>query len=161
MSTNRKPPVEWPKRPKGFYEDWTIFCTDALSLLLEKQEELLAAVLLAGGAVLGASGMYALVKANREAVDAKGREWGIEELGSIALSGGTLLGAAVGGIGGAFLSRTLGRLADKEKVNQLQARLTMARREFEILRQDLKDGMMDDLQHRLAVERLFLELTQV
>jgi hypothetical protein len=160
MSPSPKPPANWPDRPKGFFEDWTVFCIEALAKLLKEQDDMLAAVLLAGGAVLGAGGIFALVQANREVIDAKGKEWGIESLGSIALGGGTLLGAAVGTLGGALLNRTLGRHTDRAKVDALQSRLTRARREFEMLRQDAKSGLLDSMQHRLAVERLFLELTQ-
>jgi hypothetical protein len=160
MSPSPKPPTKWPERPKTFFEDWTVFCTEALAKLLKEQDDMLAAVLLAGGAVLGAGGIFALVQANREVIEAKGKEWGLEGLGSIALGGGTLLGAAVGSLSGALLTRTLGRHADRAKVDALQARLSRARREFEALRQDVASGILDSVQHRLAVERLFLELTQ-
>ncbi|ADO75849.1 uncharacterized protein STAUR_8094 [Stigmatella aurantiaca DW4/3-1] len=120
---------------------------------------MLAAVLLAGGAVLGAGGLFAVVRSNREVIDAKGKQWGVEGLSSIALGGGTILGAAVGTLGGALLNRTLGRHADRTKVDALQARLSRARREFESFRQDARNGLLNSVQHRLAVERLFLELT--
>ena len=157
--TPKPPPSTWPKRPKGFYDDWTIFCVDALSQMLKEHDDLLAVVLLAGGAVLGAGSLFALLRANQEFIDAKGKQWGIENLGSIAVGGGTLIGAAVGSIGGALLNRTLSKHADVAKVDALQARLSKARRDFELLRQDLRDGLLDDQHHRLAVERLFMEAT--
>ncbi|HEY4180224.1 MAG TPA: hypothetical protein VGM90_25450 [Kofleriaceae bacterium] len=151
----------WPKRPKGFYEDWTIFCCQTLSARLQQDgnDEELAVVLLAAGAILGGAGLLYLASENKDTIDAKGREWGIANLSTIAGVGGAVLGATVGGLGVTWLTRTLGRHADSQKVDALQARLSNARREFETLQNDCANGRLDHLHHRLAVERLFVELT--
>lgn len=156
-----KPSEKWPERPKGFYEDWTIFCCQALSTRLQKggSDDELAVVLLAAGAILGGTGLVVLVSENKNAIDAKGREWGIGNLSTIAGIGGAVLGATVGGLGVAWLTRTLGRHADTGKVDALQTSLAEARREFEALQRDCAERRLNHPHHRLAVERLFHDLT--
>lgn len=156
-----RPSDEWPERPQGFYEDWTVFCCQVLSERLRQggDGDDVAAVLLAAGAILGGAGLLFLVSENKSAIDAKGREWGIPNLSTIAGIGGAVVGATVGGLGVAWLTRTLGRHADTEKVDALQSRLSNARREFEALQRDCAEGRLDHQHHRLAVERLFIELT--
>jgi hypothetical protein len=158
----RKPSDTWPKRPKGFYDDWTMFCCQALSARLQHEDggDDLAVVLLAGGAILGGLGMITIVAANQNAIDAKGKEWGIEKLSTIAGVGSAMLGATVGGLGVAWLTRTLGRHADVAKVDALQARLATARREFESLKTERSEGRLNVDHHRAAVERLFMALTE-
>ncbi len=156
-----KPSEKWPERPKGFYEDWTIFCCQAPSTRLQQggSDDELAVVLLAAGAILGGTGLIFLVSENKKAIDAKGRDWGIDNLSTIAGIGGAVLGATVGGLGVAWLTRTLGRHADTEKVDKLQSRLSEARRVFEALQRDCTEGRLHHQHHRLAVERLFHDLT--
>jgi len=108
--------------------------------------------------MLGAGGMVTLIRLNQQLIDQKGREWGIPNLSALALGGGVALGAALGGIGGALLTRILSRNAPQGQVDALQARLAAARREFETLRQDLAANALEPQHHRLAVERLFAEL---
>jgi hypothetical protein len=157
----RKPSETWPERPKAFYEDWTIFCCQALSERLRQggDADELATILLAAGAILGGAGLLVLVGENKEAIDAKGREWGVPNLSTIAGIGGAVVGATVGGLGVAWLTRTLGRHADTEKVNTLQSRLAETRREFETLQRDCAEERLEHQHHKLAVERLFHELT--
>ncbi len=119
-----------------------------------------APVVTAAGAILGGTGLIALVAANREVINAKGRKWGIDNLSTIAGVGGavlgaTVLGATVGGLGVAWLTRTLGRHADTKKVDALQERLSKARREFDTLHSERGRGRMSVVNHKLAVERLF------
>jgi hypothetical protein len=160
-----KPPERWPSQstsfPRSFYDDWAVFCRQALSTMLRGSVGgSPAEVLLAGGAILGVAGMLALISANRETLDQKGKDWGIEDLAKLTGIGGAVLGAAVGGLGIAWLTRTLGRHADTAKVDALQTRLSTVRREFEALRQDRHKGRLDPQKHQLAVERLFYELTR-
>lgn len=161
-----KPPSRWPSQPtpppgfpRSFYDDWAVFCRQALSTMLRGSVDgSPAEVLLAGGAILGVAGMVALISANRETLDQKGKDWGLEDLAK--LTGIGVLGAAVGGLGIAWLTRTLGRHADTAKVDALQTHLSTVRREFEALRQDRHKGRLDPEKHQLAVERLFYELTR-
>jgi hypothetical protein len=157
----RKPPDKWPARPKGFYDDWTIFCSQALSARLQHGDDAgeLAAVLLAAGAILGGARLLVLVAENKDALDAQGRKWGIDNLSAIAGVGGAVLGATVGGLGVAWLVRTLGRHADAKKVDELQVRLSGIRREFEALSHERAQGQLTTQHHRLAVERLFHEFS--
>lgn len=158
----RKLSETWPDRPKGFYDDWTIFCIHALSTRLQEGDDAdeLAAVLLAAGAILGGTGLVVLAAENKDAIDAQGRKWGIDNLSAIAGIGGAVLGAAVGGLGVAWLVRTLGRHADAKKVDELQVSLSGIRREFDALSSELAAGKLTDRHHRLAVERLFLEFSE-
>lgn len=160
MSPGSKLSGTWPDRPKGFYKDWNTFCVTALSELVREQEDLFAVALLAGGAVLGASGMVALAKANQEFFDRKGQELGIPNLGAIAVGGGAALGAAMGSVGGYLINKTLGRGVDKERLAATQARLTAARREFDLLQQDRRNDLLTDQHLRLAVERLYNEVLE-
>lgn len=158
---SRKLPETWPDRPKGFYEDWSIFCRQVLSSRIQQKEsEDLAVVLLAGGAILGGAGLVWLIRENRETIDTKGKKWGIDDLSTYAGIGGAVLGAAIGGVGANLLMRTLGRYADTTKVDALQAKLAQGQRAFIEHRQDLQERRLNVRQHRLVVERLFLDLTQ-
>lgn len=57
-------------RSAGFYKDWTIFCSQALSARLQGADsDQLATILLAAGAILGSSGLASLVSANRNTLD--------------------------------------------------------------------------------------------
>ena len=158
----RRPSNKWPDRPPGFYEDWTVFCFYVLSTRLREGDDAndVAAVLLAAGAILGGTGLVMLATENKDAIDAQGRSWGIENLSAIAGIGGAVLGAAVGGFGVAWLVRTLGRHADTERVNELQVRLSAIRREFEGLSNELAQGKLTEEHRRLAVERLFLTFSE-
>lgn len=157
-----QPPSTWPQRPIGFYTDWTVFCTEVLLASLRRQNDTdwLPVVLLAGGAALGAVSMIGLIEANRDIVDRKGQEWGIENLSSLAKGGGALLGTALGGASGALLMRILSRHASAEKVDALSHRLNSARRDYEELNQDLQAGRMTRDPHMAAVEYLFWRLEQ-
>jgi hypothetical protein len=53
------------------------------------------------------------------------------------------------------LTRTLGRHADTRRVDDLQARLSAARREFDILAEHRRSARLPIAFHRAAVERLF------
>jgi hypothetical protein len=154
----RKPPGEWPERPAGFYDDWTSFCLEVVSARLRQDDDdggELAAVLLAAGAILGGAGLVRLAAEHKDAIDAQGCEWGIENLSAVAGVGGAVFAAAVGGFGIARLVRMLGRHADTRKVDEVQVRLSEIRREFEALRNELHHGRLTALHHRLAVERMF------
>lgn len=155
-----KPPGTWPKRPPGFYDDWSAFCLHALSARLSdnSSDDAIAVALLSGGAVLGAGALVAMVQSNKKVIDAKGKEWGFENLSTLVVGGGTLLGAALGGFGTALLSRTLAKHANERAVNALQSRLVNARREFESLKRLLAAKQLTGPQHQAAVERLFAEL---
>jgi hypothetical protein len=156
----RELPGGWPRRPKGFYAEWPAFCSEVVSARLkDAPPDVVAALLLAAGAVLGGAGMLALVAANSEAIDSKGREWGIENLSTIVGVGGALVGAAVGGFGIAWLTRMLGRQADPAVVAREQERLVAAKQEFESLAVERTAGRLPVDQHRLAVERLYWTLT--
>lgn len=146
----------------GFYNDWTVFCFQVLSTRLKEGDDAddLAAVLLAAGAILGGTGLIMLAAENRDAIDAQGRKWGLENLSAIAGIGGAVLGEAVGGFGIAWLVRTLGRHADTQRVDELQARLSAIRREFEALSNELAQGKLTEQHQRLAVERLFLSWSE-
>jgi len=152
--------TKWASRPKRFYEDWNVFCVEALGVILKEQEGMFAIALLAGGAVLGAGGVVALAQANKEYFDRKGLELGIPNLGALMIGGGAVFGAAMGSLGGFLLNKTLGKNVDGERLAAMQGRLTAARREFDVLKQDLRNELLDPEHHRLAVERLFLELTR-
>lgn len=163
MDASQKPPNEWEERPAGFLTDWSIFCqaliSTKLSRLRPQDERELATLLLAAGAVLGASGLIALVQRHRALIDEKGKQWGITDLGSLALGGGAVVGAALGGMGAGLLLRILSRFADPQQVNVLQASLATARRQFEEINQDRTAGRITATQHRLAIERLYWSLT--
>jgi hypothetical protein len=146
------------QRPEGFYEEWPVFCREALAGMLSQSnstDEILAAVLLAGGAVLGAGGLAAFVEKNRKAIDLKGKEWGIPGLSDLLVGGGAVLGALLGGLGGAMVARMLTGFTNETTVNALQARLTAARREFEELKRDRAAGRLSQAEHRSAVEYLY------
>lgn len=164
MEGDSKLPHEWTARPDGFLTDWSVFCqmliSTKLTLLGLQDDRELATLLLAAGAVLGASGMMALVQKHHTLIDEKGKQWGIKDLGSLALGGGALVGAALGSMGAGLLSRILGRFADPQQVNVLQATLSTARRQFEEINQDLAAGRITTTQHRLAIERLYWSLTR-
>lgn len=130
------------------------------SLRRQHDADWLPVVLLAGGAALGALSMIRLIEANQEIVDRKGQEWGIEDLSSLAKGGGALLGTALGGAGGALLTRILSRHASAEKVDALSRRLSSTRREYEELPQDFEARRMTRAQHMAAVEYLFWRLEQ-
>jgi hypothetical protein len=156
----RSQPRGWPARPKGFYSSWQVFCSEVVAARLhDAPSDVAAALLLAAGAVLGGTGMLAIVAANAEAIDKKGKEWGIEKLSSIVGVGGALVGAAVGGLGVAWLTRTLGGRTDSAKVEREQAQLVRAKQEFEMLLAERTAGRLSLDHLKLAVERLFLSLT--
>lgn len=157
-----RPDDTWPDRPDDFYDDWSVFCSEALSARLKRggRDDELAVVLLAAGAILGSAGLLDVVIENKAAIDRKGREWGVPDLSKIAGIGGAILGATAGGLSIAWLTRTLGRHADTEQVNALQTRLSTARREFETLENHCREKRLPHVFHRAAVEHLFTELTQ-
>ena len=149
-------PDTWPERPDAFYSDWDNFCQEVLSVWVKnKSGGALLAVLLGGGAVLGAGGLATLVAANQDYLDEKGKEWGVNNLSALLLGGGTLLGAVLGGLGGALLGKHL----DKPESDDLQAQLEDARREYMTLKQDAEADLLPGDIHRLAVEHLFWKLT--
>ena len=153
--------VNLPDRPKGFYRNWETFCQETVShLVTSNPDGRLPVILLGAGALLGASGLVALIAANSDYIDEKGKEWGIDALGTLAMSGGGIIGAALGGIGGAMVTRLLSRYADADEVDNFQSKLEQAQQEFETLGQDLDGGFMKKKQHRREVERLFLRLTE-
>jgi hypothetical protein len=143
-------------RPRGFYDDWSTFCEEALGGLIKGRQEGMEVVLLTAAAVLGGSGLTALLLANRETLDAKGREWGVPNLTTLMSVGSVVLGAGVM----AMVTRALSRRADTAKVDALQERLAAARREFEALRNDRKKGGVDAKRHEAAVEKLFAGLVR-
>ena len=159
---SRSPPDEWPTRPEGFYSDWTVFCTEVFRDFLRQQraDDWVAVVLLAGGAALGAAGLFALIEANSEIIDEKGEEWGIENLSSYTQGSGVLVGAAIGGAGALLLMRILGAHADREAVDKLSRELRNARREYEELRQDKQADLMTHAQYKAAIEHLYWRLQQ-
>lgn len=152
---------DMPDRPKGFFRDWDTFCQEAISKLVTSSSGgRLPAILLGGGALLGAGGLVALIAANSDYIDEKGKEWGIDDLGTLAMSGGGIIGAALGGIGSALITRLLSRYADAAEVDHFQARLEEARQEFEALRQDVDEGYIKKKHHRREVEQLFKRLVE-
>lgn len=156
----RNPSDQWPTRPKGFYSSWQTFCAEIVSARMRNApSDVIAALLLAAGAVLGAGGVVAIVAANAEAIDQKGREWGVDKLSAIIGVGGGLVGAAVGGLGVAWLTRTLGGRTDRAKVEAEEALLVRAKQEFEGLLAERASGHLTPTQLKLAVERLFWSLT--
>ncbi len=163
MASDTPLPRNWEQRPQGFLTNWNIFCQEfiskKLSLLKPQDDHELATLLLVAGAVLGAGGLMALVQSHLPLINEKGKQWGIADLGSIALGGSAALGAALGGVGVTLLLRILGRFADPKKVNILQATLSTARRQFEEINQDRAAGRITAEQHRLAIERLYWMLT--
>lgn len=164
MGTDPTLPQQWEPRPEGFLTNWEVFCQSLvsrkLSQLRPQDDRQIAALLLATGAVLGAGGLAVLMQRHLPLIDEKGKQWGIDGLGTLALGSGVAVGAALGGMGAALLLRVLGRFADPKQVNILQATLSTARRQFEEINQERAAGRMTDEQHRLAVERLYWSLTK-
>ena len=149
-------------RPSGFYRNWPVFCREILSTHLRSNrnsDTAVATVILAGGAVLGATGLVALVQANKEAIAAKGKEWGVENLAAWLTGGGALVGALLGGFGGSLATRLLSKHAGDEQVTGMQGKLTHARREFEELKRDADSHRITRVEHRSAVEHLFWRAT--
>ena len=143
-------------RPAGFYSNWETFCTHALTARLRASESAaVPTVLLAGGASLGATVLVSLAQANREALAELGQRWGIASLPELITGGGALVGAALGGFGGAILSRVLSAHADEASVEALQVIIAAARREFNELKRLRAAGALDAHNHRAAVEGLF------
>jgi len=147
----------WPERADGFYDEWEAFSRSLLDALIASAPEgvdsgdRVASLLLAGGAGLGATGMLALIESNRAAIERRGEEWGIPGLATM-LKG---VGAALGGFGGAMITRTLTRKARPEVVESLQQRLAAVRREFEDVQRDRRDGQLNTWTHMAAVELLY------
>ena len=153
----------WPDRPKRFYDDWEVFAAEAISEIVARggaSGDLVATALLAAGAILGSAAVVRVVEVNQPAIDEKGKEWGIPFLSSLVLGGGVLLGAAAGGLGGAWASRLLGTRTSDDKVRAFEHRLARARRQFEELRQDREAGRLSEPRHMAAVEALFHELVE-
>jgi hypothetical protein len=150
-------PTAWPKRPKGFYTDSGTFCREVLSARLkDASADSMSVLLLAGGAALGGAGLAALIKANAEVIDSRGRDWGIDKLSTYVGVGSALVGTAVG-LG--LLTRTLARKAPGEAVERERTRLIDGKHEFERLAGERDRGTLSAEHHRLAVERLFWVLT--
>ncbi|MEZ4436074.1 MAG: hypothetical protein R3F65_27065 [bacterium] len=155
MSTDL--PTQWAARPAGFYEEWGVFARTLLSALIQRTGEdapdgkRVASLLLASGAAMGAAGMVAVIEANREAIERRGRSWGIPSLAPI-LQG---VGAALGGFGGAMVTRLLTRQTQPEVVKSLQDRLAAVRRDYEEALRDRREGLFNEWTHRNAVEMLF------
>jgi len=154
-------PPGWPKRPDGFYTDWETFCTEALTTRMRSSERsAVPTILLAAGASLGATVLVTLARANREVLAELGEEWGIKALPELLTGGGALLGAALGSLGGAMLSRVLSAHADEASVEKLQLSIAAARREFHELNGLRAAGRLDPHRHMAAIEVLFGTLAQ-
>ena len=148
-------------RPNGFFRDWRVFASEALSEIVRREGgrgDVLATTLLAGGALLGSAAVAAVVQANQPAIDRKGKEWGVPHLSALVVGTGGLIGALAGGMGGAMVSRLLGRYTTDKAVRALEDRLAGARREYAELRQARAAGLLDEPGHRDAVELLFARL---
>src|SRR5579859_2252703 len=101
-------PASWPPRQKGFYTEWDVFSKEAIAARLKvAPSDILAALVLASGAVLGGATMLKIVTDNADAIDRRGREWGIPKLATAIGVGGGIVAAAIGGVGAAWLSGTL------------------------------------------------------
>lgn len=148
-----------PAWPEGFYTDWTVFSTEALSERMRSGDKsAVPTILLAAGASLGATALVALAKSNRKALTDLGEEWGIKSLPELVIGGGALLGAALGGFGGAMISRLLSSYSDEAAVEGLQAELAAAERAFTELNELRVAGRIASERHEAAVEMLFRQL---
>jgi len=163
MSAKAPPP---PSRSQGFYENWTVFGTQAIVARIrtrsgkETREQGVAALLLASGAVLGAAGLTTIVQACKGEIDKLGQEWGISNLSTWLTGAAALVGAVLGGVGLSAFSSVLRQRAKENDVQQWEKRLLQARREFTELLHAKKSGRISDALHRRAVDALFSRLTQ-
>lgn len=150
-------------RPRYFYSNWDVLCGEVLATILgpeETRNEPLAGVLVVGGALLGASGLAALVRSNIGAVNRKGKEWGIDNLAELVTSGGAVLGGILGLFGGNYVAQVLGKYVDESKLQALQNDLSRARRDFEEFKRDVVAKRISKQEQRSAVEHLFWKLTR-
>ena len=141
-------------RPAGFYDDWSIFCREAVVQLVETEEASQkpksSAVLLAAGA-FGALALGGIGYAIRNAVDRIGNAHGLPNLGNAATAGGALLGGATG----ALLAQALAKDSNAVDVDALQDMLSQARELFASLKRDRDQKIISPLFHQQSVDNLF------
>lgn len=143
-----------------FYSDWTVFSTEALSARMGAGDKsAVPTILLAAGASLGATALVALAESNRPVLEEPGEERGVSALPALVIGGGALLGAALGGFGGAMISRLLGSYANEASVERLQTEISIAEREFADLQELLHSQEISTERHRASVEVLFGHLS--